>query len=381
MFSLLQKIPCITDLSEETQGLWEICLADIWRPTSLAEWKSVVDSPMEVPVGQTLFVNLPEDQRKELAETFGFPTIELPAFPPVEWVNQKLPDLFQTLCTGESKFVRQSEVAQVITNRVGYALPELVVLLVLDGLSFYDVGGWTFPASWRVKCEPCLVDGLSVTTSGMRRLIGLPCLTHRLFGLGYKQRLGFSYWERSQNRLTDELFAEFPPTQLFRVTTFEEVLHKLQASALNSGESGCRTFIQIVRTGLDGVCHNHREKPAIDTMLDGLKQNIEQIVEALRPSRKTMRIFATADHGILWFTDQQTVHLSPGTRSPRYVKGEHPSVKTVCIVENGDIYSVLTGDDKIARNRKVTEWGFHGGISAQESLVPFLDITPPRFHV
>jgi hypothetical protein len=45
------------------------------------------------------------------------------------------------------------------------------------------------------------------------------------------------------------------------------------------------------------------------------------------------------------------------------------------IKERGETYSVLAGDTTITRHRKVTEWGFHGGISVQESLVPFLDMT------
>ena len=47
----------------------------------------------------------------------------------------------------------------------------------------------------------------------------------------------------------------------------------------------------------------------------------------------------------------------------------------ITIAESGETFTALTGDKVIARNRRVTEWGFHGGISAQESFVPLFDIT------
>lgn len=349
-----------------------MCLSDIWRPSSLSEWRDVVDAPWEVSTKATLFVNFPETESKELTEIFGFPTIDLPVVPPIELVNQKLPDRFSALCKDESKILKQSQLVQIVTDRVSYTLPDIVIFLILDGLSLYDVANWRFPKSWHVVCEPCLVDGLSVTTSSMRRLIGSPPLTHRLFALGYVQRLGFSYWERSQNQLTNVLFSEFPSSQLFRFTTFREVLDRLQNTDLPN-----RTFIQIVRTGLDGVCHNHREKPNIDTMLSRLKSDIEQIFEAVGSYKKTMRIFITSDHGILWFTEQKVTPFNSGTASARYTYAKSSSdVSGITIAESGETFTVLIGDEVIARNRKVTEWGFHGGISAQESFVPFFDINP-----
>ena len=372
LFKSLKRIPCLATLPEETQGLWEMCLSDIWLPSSLAEWRETVDAPWEIPTKEVLFVNFPEAESKELTDTFGFPTIDLPTFPPIEWVNKKLPECFNTLCTDDSKILKQSQLVQTVIERVSYTLPDIVVFLVLDGLSLYDVADWTFPASWHMVCEPCLVDGLSVTTSGMRRLIGSPPLTHQLFTLGYMQRFGFSYWKRSKNQLTNVLFSEFPPTQLFRITTFEEILNRLQNTDLPN-----RTFIQIVRTGLDGVCHSHREKPNIDAMLSQLKLDIEQIVEAVGSSQKTVRVFITSDHGILWFTQQKVMPFQSGSTSARYTYAESlPDTSRITIAESGEPVTVLTGDKVIARKCKVTEWGFHGGISAQESFVPLFDITP-----
>lgn len=351
--------------------MWEMCLSDIWCPSSLAEWRETVDAPWEVPANEVLFVNFPENESKELTDTFGFPAITLPAFPPIEWANQKLPDHFNTLCIDDSKLLKQSQLVSTITDRISYTLPDIVIFLVLDGLSLYDVIDWKFPDSWHVMCEPCLVDGLSITKSSMRRLIGAPPLTHRLFALGYVQRFGFSYWNRSQNQLTNVLFSEFPLSQLFRITTFEEVLERLQSTALPN-----QTFIQIVRTGLDGVCHSHREKPNIGAILSQLRLDIEQLAEVVGSSQKIVRIFITSDHGILWFKGQKVMPFQSGNASTRYTYAKPSSnMSGITIAESGETFTALTSDEVIARNRKVTEWGFHGGISAQESFVPLFDIT------
>jgi len=368
----LQQIPCITNVPQQTRPLWEICLPHVWMPLSLAEWKSSMDSLRAPSISQTLFMNLPEDERRELGQIYGFPTIELPGVPPISMINQVLVEGFENLFSGRSALLRQTEISGEITRRVTDWLPDIVILIIFDGLSFHDVAGWEFPESWRVECNPCFVNGLSDTQSGMLRLIGSPCLAHRLFGLGYKQRLGFSYWERSQNRLTDRLFSEFPATQLLRVTTLEEVLHKLRNSDLTG-----KTFIQIVRTGLDAHCHYHRESPDRHHLLDALKNSIERVVESLYPCGKRLKIFVTSDHGILWFDKQRVAPFIPESNHPRYInRKSKSSAKTLSIHDNSEIYTVLVGDDVIARNRRVTEWGFHGGVSAQESMVPLLDISP-----
>ena len=206
----------------------------------------------------------------------------------------------------------------------------------------------------------------------MQRLIGVPCLAHRLFHHGYKHRLGFSYWEREHNELTNALFAEFPPTQLHCVTTFEEILDILLNTQFER-----KTLIQVIRNGLDSVCHYHREKTDVPYMLTQLQQSIEQIVEALSHCPKTVRVFVTADHGILWFNEQTLVPVAKEHAKPRYAEGIYEHIPTSFLLrEQGKTYTVLTGDNALIRKRKATEWGFHGGVSAQESFVPFFEICP-----
>lgn len=362
MIEQLGLIPCLTEIPENYRALWELCLADVWCPASVREWRERIDSPDAINTNQTLFVNISVSDREELTQVFGFPTVVFPSLPSIGQVNEVLPNRFET-----THLRKQSDVAAEITARVHHELPQIVVSLVFDGLSFYEVTDWELP---NAQLEPCLVDGLSTTESAMQRLIGSPVLTHRLFELGYVRRLGFSYWERSVNALTDTLFAEFPESQLHRVTTFDEDLETIKAS-----EWPTHTYIQIIRSGLDSACHSHRERPDVATLLEGLRQDILSLFAVLEETGKSFRLFITADHGILWDDGQSIVPLAQEKFKTRYTEGDVASGDNILILQSDEgTYTVLTGDKVIAKNRKSNEWGFHGGISAQESLVPFWDI-------
>jgi len=367
---ILQKIPCVVKIPDETKSLWDICLPEVWMPSSLVEWKISIDSLVEPIQNKTLFVNFKEDELKELTQIYGFPIIELPTIPTVSMFNEFIIGRFDDLYSGKTTILRQSEISKEITKRISNWFPDIVVFLVFDGLSFHDVMQWEFPKDWLVKREPCFVNGLTNTESGMPRLVGSPYLAHCLFSLGYKQRLGFSYWERSQNKLTDEIFAEFPTTQLHRVTTFAEILQKLSEL-----DSTSRLFIQIVRNGMESYCHHHRERPDLTHIIDNLKNDVEKIVESLKTIGKTFRLFITSDHGILWFDRQRLSPFDSKDAHSRYTEGvAENETETVMIDENNQMYTLLVGDEIIAKNRSVMEWGFHGGLSAQESLVPLIDI-------
>ena len=362
MIEQLRAIPCVTEIPENYRALWELCLTEVWCPASVQDWRERIDSPSEIDSDQTLFVNPSASDREELTQVFGFPKVELPPLPTVAQVNAVLPNRFETI-----NLLKQSDVATEITARISRDLPQIAVLLVFDGLSFYEVTDWEFPGA---TLEPCLVDGLSVTDGAMQRLIGSPVLTHRLFKPGYKVRLGFSYWERATNVLTDALFAEFPENQLHRVTTFDEAL-----DTIKTFEWTTHTYVQIIRSGLDSFSHSHRERPDIPSLLEGVKQDILSLLMVLQGTGESFRLFISADHGILWYDKQDILPIVRENFKARYAKGYIASGDNVlCLQSDGKPYTVLTGDKVIAKNRKVTEWGFHGGISAQESLVPFWEI-------
>lgn len=362
MIEQLCTIPSLTEIPENYRALWDLCLADVWCPTSVKEWRERIDSPREIDADSILFVNLSPSDQEELTQVFGFPAVKFPALPSIDQVNEALPNRFKT-----TNLRKQSDVAAEITSRISSELPQIAVLLVFDGLSFYEITDWELP---NARLEPCLVDGLSTTESAMQRLIGSPVLTHQLFELEYVRRLGFSYWERSINPLTNALFAEFPESQLHRVTTFDEVLGRLSAS-----EWPTHTYVQIIRSGLDTVCHSHRERPDVSSLLEGLRQDILSLLAVLQKTGKSFRLFITADHGILWYSEQNILPLAQERFKTRYTEGNVASGDNVLTLQSDEeTYTVLTGDKVIAKNRKSNEWGFHGGISAQESLVPFWDI-------
>ena len=355
-------IPSITEIPENYRALWELCLADVWCLSSVSEWRERIDSLGEIDSNQTLFVNPTSVDREELTQVFSFPTLKFPNFPTIAQVNEVLPSRF-----GTNNLLKQSDVAAEITARISQELPQIVVLLVFDGLSFYDVVDWKLP---HATLEPCLVDGLSVTDKAMQRIIGTPVLTHRLFSLGYILRLGFSYWERSGNPLTNALFAEFPKHQLHRVTTFDEVLGAVKAS-----EWSTSTYVQIIRSGLDHVCHSYRERPDIMSLLEGLKRDVLSLLAVLQETGESFRLFITADHGIFWYNEQKVVPLAHERFKARYTEGHVTIGDNILTLQSDEgLYTVLTGDKVIAKERKSTEWGFHGGISAQESLVPLWDV-------
>jgi len=367
---ILQRLPCITNIPDENRSLWDICLHGIWIPSSLKEWKSSLDSLTNSALSETLFINCEETEQEELTKIYGFPNIDLPITPTKSMINESLAGRFDDLCSGKTTILRQSDIPKEILKRISNYFPDIAVFLIFDGLSFHDAMKWEFPKYWIVKREPCFVEGLTNTESSMPRLVGSPCLAHHLFGLGYKQRLGFSYWERSQNKLTDDIFAEFSSTQLHRVTAYEEILQKLgELDPVN------RLFIQIVRNGMESYCHHHRERPDLFQIMDNLKNDIEKTVECLKSLDKTFRLFISSDHGILWSDGQKVSSFTSKDAHSRYAEGvAENKAETIIINENSNIYTILVGDNIIARNRSAIEWGFHGGLSAQESLIPLIDI-------
>ena len=151
MLDAFKFIPCLAELPENYRALWGLCLGDVWCPTSLAEWRKRIDSPGASDTNQTLFVNPSLSDREELTQVFGFPTVEFPPFPTIEQVNKALPNCFET-----TNLLKQSEVAAEITERLAGELPQIAVLLIFDGLSFYDGNGMgvirrnfrTVPCGW-----------------------------------------------------------------------------------------------------------------------------------------------------------------------------------------------------------------------------------------
>ncbi len=164
----------------------------------------------------------------------------------------------------------QWQINKVICQRVS---GDCIVLILVDGLSF---------ANWKrfmregeataelFTSEPFFVDGVSITEYGMRRIVGEPTIAFQLAELGYKLSFGFSYWELTNNELTDKLFAGITEG-VQRVKSFGEVLEQLPKLPLEG------SFVQIVRQGLDQVGHRYLDLPNIVATVQQIFDELQQI--------------------------------------------------------------------------------------------------------
>jgi hypothetical protein len=261
----------------------------------------------------------------------------------------------------------QSQLPEVISNR---AESDCVVLIIVDGLGLLD---WKrcAPDDFLAATEPCFVDGISITEHGMKRIVGAPTIALRLAERGYERSFGFSYWERTENELTDQLF--FGITEGVRkVRHFDEVLKALERLPLEG------SFVQIVRQGLDQLSHRHRDRPDIAATVKTIVNELAQLTECLKKRPMTAQVFLTTDHGILW-RDEHKLRLygaGEGSVPPRYYEGLLGGEVLWRVEFEGNDYAALAYPF-IRRKLRSDEWGVHGGLSFEESFVPLVKLTVP----
>lgn len=257
----------------------------------------------------------------------------------------------------------QSHIADCIEEDLDV---DVIALLLIDGLSYTD---WAdYP-----RVQSCLVEGPTLTPVGFRNIVGKPTIARRLFQKGFHRRWGFSHWDRD-NQLTNVLFHGFDPAmQMFRVAEFKEVLLKLNKLAPG------QTYIQILINGLDAIGHRHRGRPPVKTIARHLYEDILlAMAEQLQRVGVTALIYATADHGILWrpepgSEDKLVVVQDDRTTSHRYAKGAFLIADSRQFSCHGANYTALASP-YLFRPLTGLEWGTHGGISFQESVVPFVKL-------
>jgi len=312
---VLDLIPHLAHLPEETACLWHATFAKhgVSIPRTLLEWKAQLDAaPRNLPA--TLFVDLATEETYQLHRVYGFPQLTIPLLPDEPELSQVLADALDNSIPG---LLRQSHIgAEIEYSASGN---HIVVLLVFDGLAYEDVIGWQYPAEWQSTRRPCIVDGVTLTQLAMPRVIGSPPVAHRLFSKGFKQHLGFTYWERESNALTDMLFAEFSKTQLARVREFDQILDYLADWNFNAP-----TYVQIVRDGLDQFVHSYRERPDIGNFLRELERSISRLLDLLATFQRKVRVYITADHGILWYQQHDVIAVAGNIQSARYIAGDVP---------------------------------------------------------
>jgi hypothetical protein len=257
----------------------------------------------------------------------------------------------------------QSQVTDAIVQRSDR---DVVVLLLVDGLSYADVAH-SQVGDQSYALQPVLVDGVSNTEQGMKRIIGDPPLAQQLFDLGFRTVLGFTYWERTEEALTNHLFTGFGE-RVWKVKSFEEVLTYLEGQELS------RAFVQIVRMGLDAAAHRQRERPNIRAIVDDIIKDFERLAQLFKHKGVSACLHLVSDHGILWAHEHS---LRPYEFSeadhPRYYEHAKHSEHVLTVEFEGKEFALLEYP-YLRRELRANEWGVHGGLSFEESVVPWLSI-------
>lgn len=237
---------------------------------------------------------------------------------------------------------------------------ETVVLVLLDGLSYADCRDWP-------GVEPCLAAAPTITRVGFPAIIGTPPLAARLFEAGLTRRVGFTYWERQDDPLTKKLFHTIQYTQRLdpnHPDAFGQVIDWLSSQSLEG------TYVQIVRSALDEYAEGHRTTIPRHAVIQQIRRDLEAVADVLEHKGQPALLFAVSDHGILWKDAGHNIKIIdfPGTR---YMKGRSGPGRGRLFEVEGQTYWVLDYP-QMGRPWNSNEQGIHGGISFEESIVPFI---------
>ena len=261
--------------------------------------------------------------------------------------------------------LQQSNVADHIAERVQAVRPDCVVWLIVDGLAFGDVV--RHARAWLPRARPVLVDGVSTTKLGMPRLIGSTSLVSRLFGQGYVNAHGFTYWNREGNDLTDRLFTGFGGN-VTASRSIADVVTSLGSLSLD------RTFVQVIRDGTDHVAHDWRDTPPIGSLVQGCFDQFERLAELVRDAGRSGLLFLSTDHGMLWREEHQLITLpEPGLPAPRYHETSRIGERIFNFRGSEGAGSAMHYP-YVRRNLRTNEWGVHGGLSYEESVIPLVEL-------
>src|SRR5690606_26178513 len=99
------------------------------------------------------------------------------------------------------------------------------------------------------------------------------------------------------------------------VVNFESVLRIIEDEPIPP-----RSYVQIVREGLDGLAHSKRELRAteVKSAIAALEHDIERLQEAIKRKSDYAVIYITSDHGILWKNEHDWEVLGVPSSKPRY---------------------------------------------------------------
>lgn len=300
-----------------------------------------------------------------------FPTLHCTHEPFTEALNAFLFERFDTIA---SSMLCQSTLATGVANAAQSS--DIVVFLVIDGLAYRDLQERKELCGQQLDNQPCLVDVPSLTRIAFPNIIGSPSVAARLFDAGYHKRLGVSYWTREDNKLTDQLFHTIP--DVLKTGEFAAALSSIRSFLGRSG--GGKRYVQIVRTGLDGYAHSQKRRVPVNAIVEEIWSEFEQLAEACIEICENEGIcatlFLTSDHGILWNDEFDPIVIgdAPGKASSRWCVWNDLFYQRKhgrrFLVGSEEIFSL--GFPHLRRPLRIDEQGVHGGISFQESVVPFI---------
>ena len=211
-----------------------------------------------------------------------FPEIKCEHDPFTSELNRVLLERYDQI--GLSMLTQDMAAQRVVSQSAGL---DTVVLFLLDGLSYDDCRAWP-------GVEPCLTVLPTLTRVCFPAIVNNPPIASRLFANGFSRRMGFTYWERQDNQLTNKLFETIGDMHEIR-TNFGEVVRYL-----NKDPDLRQTYIQIVRSALDDYADGIRTSVPRDTLVYELWNDITTVADMLRKRGLQAKVFAIADHGLLW---------------------------------------------------------------------------------
>lgn len=361
----LEKALRIAPVMGQFHPLVSLCLAENIELMSNPE-KLIEELDLPVPhIERPVLITQLEPRFAHRFKVLSYPTC-----PPVEIINQNLP---HRIGTARKWLISCHNVADKIVADINEKKYETVILMLVDGLSYDDV------LNWPEQPEPCFIDGPSITFSrtpdgkinprvGFPSIIGTPSLARRLMDIGLSRSRGYSYWQRSQNDVSEKLFESVP---LEKIDELVESFDKIKSLDLRG------FYIQMVREGLDGLAHSRREvsPDEIKATVKAIREDFRYLIGLLTEKQVHGAVYLIADHGILWKNQHQwQIIESKDTRRPRYSTGDpgESELTTKFSTELQEFY--LWHYPYLGRAIRANDSGVHGGLSYWESIVPFVRV-------
>lgn len=320
-----------------------------------------LDAPQPGPPVPMLTFDTRPDARARL------PFVACATDPYTDALNNVLATRYDTVA---AYTLRQYQIADHIVR--ANASYDIIVLLLVDGLSYRDIRDWPAQLGPSAQVLPCLADAPTITRLCFPTIIGSPPLAARLFDAGFTARVGFSYWYREDNELTNRLFTTIHDTR--RCGTMKDVLAQLGVYV--HAHSAERIFVQIVRVGLDANAHHMRELPPLAALLQQLFVTVRALVKLLSHTHRRAALYVTSDHGVLWrdeFTPEVVGNMQGSARYAHWRDLDRQHQSGLRFDAYGDTYYALPYH-LLRRRLRSDEAGVHGGVSFQESIVPFLSV-------